>query len=87
MMTLTIDGQEVTVPHGTTVFDAARILGITIPTLCHQQNQTPSVPAASASAMSASAPLQAACVFKASPAWSSTPTPSPSRPSARRSMS
>ena len=38
---LTIDGQAVTVPNGTTVFDAARLQGIAIPTLCHQQNETP----------------------------------------------
>src|ERR1700736_6068163 len=31
----------VTVPLGTTVFDAARMQGIPIPTLCHQQNETP----------------------------------------------
>ena len=40
-ITLTIDGNQVTVPAGTTVFDAARMQGITIPTLCHQQNETP----------------------------------------------
>jgi CRP-like cAMP-binding protein/Fe-S-cluster-containing hydrogenase component 2 len=40
-VTLTIDGREVTVPRGTTIFDAARLNGIPIPTLCHQQNQTP----------------------------------------------
>ncbi len=28
-------------PAGTTVFDAARMNGIPIPTLCHQQNETP----------------------------------------------
>ena len=38
---ITIDGREVTVPKGTTIFDAARLNGIAIPTLCHQQNQTP----------------------------------------------
>ncbi len=38
---LTIDGREVSVPRGTTIFDAARMNGIPIPTLCHQQNQTP----------------------------------------------
>src|SRR5271165_2012561 len=38
---LTIDGTIVTVPKGTTVFDAARTLGISIPTLCHQQNENP----------------------------------------------
>jgi CRP-like cAMP-binding protein/Fe-S-cluster-containing dehydrogenase component/ferredoxin len=38
---LTIDGMPVTVPEGTTVFDAARMNGIPIPTLCHAQNETP----------------------------------------------
>jgi CRP-like cAMP-binding protein/Fe-S-cluster-containing hydrogenase component 2 len=38
---LTIDGRKVSVPQGTTVFDAARLHGISIPTLCHQQNETP----------------------------------------------
>lgn len=41
VVTLTIDGREVAVPRGTTIFDAARLHGIPIPTLCHQQNQTP----------------------------------------------
>src|SRR5579859_5997123 len=40
-ITLTIDEQKVTVPAGTTIFDAARLNGIPIPTLCHQQNETP----------------------------------------------
>src|SRR4030081_3918843 len=40
-MNLTIDGLEVSVPAGTSVFDAARMNGIAIPTLCHQQNETP----------------------------------------------
>ena len=34
-ITLTIDGQPVTVPDGSTVLDAARQLGLNIPTLCH----------------------------------------------------
>ena len=34
MVTLTIDGQQVTVPRGTKVVDAARSLGIEIPTFC-----------------------------------------------------
>ena len=38
---LTIDGQAISVPEGTSVFDAARMHGIAIPTLCHQQNETP----------------------------------------------
>ena len=40
-ITLSIDGRDVSVPRGTTIFDAARLHGIPIPTLCHQQNQTP----------------------------------------------
>jgi CRP-like cAMP-binding protein/Fe-S-cluster-containing dehydrogenase component len=38
---LTIDGQSVRVPEGTSVFDAARMNGVAIPTLCHLQNETP----------------------------------------------
>jgi len=38
---LTIDGRAVRVPSGTTVYDAARLNGIAIPTLCHLQSQTP----------------------------------------------
>src|SRR6266404_5603639 len=38
---LTIDGDVISVPKGTTIFDAARMQGISIPTLCHQQNETP----------------------------------------------
>ncbi len=34
-ITLTINGKEVTVPQGTTILNAAKKLGITIPTLCH----------------------------------------------------
>jgi CRP-like cAMP-binding protein/Fe-S-cluster-containing dehydrogenase component len=41
MIDLTIDGKTVQVPTGTTVFDAARMNGIRIPTLCHLQSQTP----------------------------------------------
>jgi CRP-like cAMP-binding protein/Fe-S-cluster-containing dehydrogenase component len=41
MIELTIDGKKVAVPPDTTVFDAARLHGIAIPTLCHQQNETP----------------------------------------------
>ena len=41
LIELTIDGRKVSVAPGTTVFDAARLNGIAIPTLCHQQNETP----------------------------------------------
>ena len=38
---ITIDGRAVRVSAGTSVFDAARMNGIAIPTLCHLQNETP----------------------------------------------
>jgi len=41
LVEITIDGKAVLVPEGTTVFDAARMNGIAIPTLCHLQNETP----------------------------------------------
>src|SRR5262252_6658588 len=41
MVDITLDGKAVRVPEGTTVFDAARLQGIAIPTLCHLQNETP----------------------------------------------
>src|SRR5579864_4210384 len=41
LVDITIDGQAVRVPAGTSVFDAARMNGIAIPTLCHLQNETP----------------------------------------------
>jgi len=39
--TLTIDGQKVSVPKGTTVLDACRMNNIPIPTLCHDPVLTP----------------------------------------------
>src|SRR5436190_56916 len=36
-----LDGEPLRIPAGTSVFDAARVKGINIPTLCHLQNQTP----------------------------------------------
>src|SRR5215472_8548746 len=41
LVDITIDGKAVRAPAGTTVFDAARTQGISIPTLCHLQNETP----------------------------------------------
>src|SRR6516225_9955013 len=41
LVDLTIDGKAVRAPAGTTVFDAARMHGIAIPTLCHLENETP----------------------------------------------
>ena len=39
--TLTIDGKPVTVPEGTTIWDAARQAGIEIPVLCHDTRLRP----------------------------------------------
>src|SRR5579863_3923380 len=41
LVELTLDGRAVKVPAGTSVFDAARMHGTAIPTLCHLQNETP----------------------------------------------
>jgi NADH-quinone oxidoreductase subunit G/[NiFe] hydrogenase diaphorase moiety small subunit len=38
MVTATIDGQDVKVPMGTTILEAARKLGIRIPTLCYHED-------------------------------------------------
>ena len=36
-VTLTIDGQQITVPEGTTIWAAAKEAGIDIPVLCHDE--------------------------------------------------
>ena len=40
-VTLSIDNQEVTVPKGTTILEAAKSLGVEIPTLCHLKELAP----------------------------------------------
>jgi formate dehydrogenase major subunit len=40
-VTLSIDGQELTVPEGTTIYDAAKSAGIDIPVLCHDERYDP----------------------------------------------
>jgi predicted molibdopterin-dependent oxidoreductase YjgC len=40
MITLTIDGQQVTVPEGTTILDAAKQIGIDIPVICYHEATT-----------------------------------------------
>ncbi len=42
MTRLTVDGYPVEVPEGSTVLDAARALGVDIPTLCHAPGLPPS---------------------------------------------
>ena len=41
MATVTVDGRTSQVPIGTTILDAARQMGIAIPTLCHYRGLTP----------------------------------------------
>ncbi|MBI3911899.1 MAG: (2Fe-2S)-binding protein, partial [Armatimonadetes bacterium] len=41
MATLTIDGNEVTVPKGTLIIEAAKQVGIEIPYLCYHPRLTP----------------------------------------------
>src|SRR5262247_4336828 len=40
-VTLTIDGREVTVAAGTTIWEAAQAAGIDIPVLCHDERYDP----------------------------------------------
>lgn len=39
-VTLTIDGQEITVPAGTTILEAARQLGLNVPVICYHDATT-----------------------------------------------
>ena len=41
MITLTINGLDVTVEKGTTLLEAAQFLGFPIPTLCHMEGLSP----------------------------------------------
>jgi NADH dehydrogenase/NADH:ubiquinone oxidoreductase subunit G len=59
---LTIDEKAVRVDEGTSVFDAARIHGITIPVLCHQQNEMPAGVCRVCSVDCGEKVLQASCV-------------------------
>ena len=40
-VTVSIDGRQVTVPEGTTIYDAARQVGVDIPVLCHNERYDP----------------------------------------------
>src|SRR5690606_22359233 len=40
-VSVTIDGREVTVPEGTTIYDAAKQIGVDIPVLCHNERFDP----------------------------------------------
>lgn len=41
MITLSINGREITVPQGSTILEAARKAGVYIPTLCYDERVTP----------------------------------------------
>src|SRR5437763_687656 len=41
LVKVTIDGHEVEVPSGTTIYDAAQKIGIRIPLLCHREYMNP----------------------------------------------
>ncbi|MCX7695747.1 MAG: 2Fe-2S iron-sulfur cluster-binding protein, partial [Caloramator sp.] len=41
MINLTIDGVKISVEEGTTILEAARMLGKDIPTLCHDERLKP----------------------------------------------
>src|SRR3979411_833909 len=40
-VTVAIDGHPVTVPEGTTIYDAAKHVGVGIPVLCHDERYDP----------------------------------------------
>src|SRR6201991_578031 len=40
-VTAEIDGRTVTVPEGTTIYDAAKQIGVDIPVLCHDERYDP----------------------------------------------
>ena len=40
-VSVTIDGNQVSVAEGTTIFDAAREVGVDIPVLCHNERYDP----------------------------------------------
>src|SRR5215468_11479295 len=62
-VTVTIDGHQVTVPPGTTLYDAALSAGITIPVLCHSPTLQPvAVCRMCVVAVQGARVLQAACI-------------------------
>ncbi|HON87833.1 MAG TPA: 2Fe-2S iron-sulfur cluster-binding protein, partial [Bacillota bacterium] len=64
MVTLTIDGQKVEVPKGSTILEAAEKLGIHIPTLCYQHDLSArAVCRICVVAIEGSRLLQPACAF------------------------
>ncbi len=67
MVTLTIDGQKVEVPEGSTILQAAKVVGIDIPTLCHHPDQdVKAVCRVCVVEVEGSRTFQAACAFPVS---------------------
>src|SRR5215475_14116505 len=65
-VTVTIDGHQVTVPPGTTLYDAALSAGITIPVLCHSPKLQPvAVCRMCVVAVQGARVLQASCIRQA----------------------
>ncbi|MCL5045429.1 MAG: NADH-dependent [FeFe] hydrogenase, group A6, partial [Actinobacteria bacterium] len=66
MINLTIDGQKVQVPKGSTILEAARKAGVDIPTLCHHPDQAvKGVCRVCAVEVQGARTLQAACAYPA----------------------
>ncbi len=85
LINLVIDGTPVSVPAGTTIFDAARVIGIPIPTLCHQQNEVPVGVCRVCLVDAGGRVLSAACVRPAEPGMKVSTT-SPKVVSARKTL-
>ncbi len=67
-LTLSIDGQSITVPRGTTILQAARQLGIEIPHICYHEALTPpAVCRACVVEVKGGRVLAAACVAECGP--------------------
>ena len=85
---LTIDGQAVTVPAGSTILEACRAQGIDTPTLCYLENLTPvNVCRVCVVEVTGSRVLVPACSRRSSRGWRSRPTPSASATAGRWSSS
>jgi NADH dehydrogenase/NADH:ubiquinone oxidoreductase subunit G len=67
-ITLTIDGQTITVPPGTTILKAAQSLGLSIPTICYHEATTPNALCRTCAVeVEGSRLLVASCVTQVSP--------------------
>ncbi len=67
-LTLSIDGQDVSVPHGTTILQAAKAIGIDIPHVCYHEALTPpAVCRVCVVEVEGARVLQASCVAQCTP--------------------